>query len=235
MSKPFPYQLVESELVRNQPPFMTGRRNFTRQNRMKLLTVYAQQIALILVVAAAILLTSCDNSPPGASILALQTQINASSNMIVYLAEREHNLLTNSFGIETRLSILERARNVVVVDPSDPSFSVCETADGKLYVSTARVEPYLDGVRVHLSIGNPQSADFNNLEVHCHWSPFITTNDWTWHWGHESTNTLLGTFAAGSWHKAEISLLPCTTDELKGAQIEFFTGEVGLHEAPKEP
>lgn len=51
-----------------------------------------------------------------------------------------------------------------------------ETGAGFLLVLLGKVEPYLDGCKVELQIGNPHQMDFDGFKVSAFWGPRLTSS-----------------------------------------------------------
>jgi hypothetical protein len=65
------------------------------------------------------------------------------------------------------------------IAPDDKGYGKLETDLGTLFVSTESVDPYLDGYKIHLNIGNPSYATFSDFKLIASWGPLLTNfDDW---------------------------------------------------------
>ena len=63
-------------------------------------------------------------------------------------------------------------RSSATFDPASPDKYIrVETDAGSLLVSLGKVEPYLDGYKVELQVGNPLAATFKGFEIAATWAP----------------------------------------------------------------
>ena len=139
--------------------------------------------------------------------------------------------------LKQRLTTLEwqNLHSSYSITPESKSFGIYDEEHTKLFISTKNIEPYLDGYKVQLSIGNPAAADFTGLKVISRWGPPWQTNlvfkEWLANW-HAVTNDLPQTIRHGSWTDVEISILPATAAEIHQATFDFNFTQVILA-APK--
>jgi hypothetical protein len=56
------------------------------------------------------------------------------------------------------------------LDPSGNGYGVIATDRGRFFISVEKIEPYLDGQRVHLTVGNPSLVVFNGCILTVTWN-----------------------------------------------------------------
>jgi hypothetical protein len=158
--------------------------------------------------------------------------------------EDVYQLLTNYIGtVAQRIKAREdtsatrdaaRGNNCASITPDT---TVCQSIDfgyGTFYVSTSRVEPYLDGYKVTLQIGNPYQMTVESVVCRVHWAPSIPTNltDEIVLAYNQSVKrkefSILKPLAAGRWNVLEFTIAPATADELRNCGICFEGGSIYL-------
>ena len=70
------------------------------------------------------------------------------------------------------IDIAQLKQDSASFDPASPgSYQRINTDVGPLIVSLGSIEPYLDGYKVQLKVGNPLSVTFNGFVVRARWGP----------------------------------------------------------------
>jgi hypothetical protein len=119
------------------------------------------------------------------------------------------------------------------INPDDKSYQRIDADVATLFVSTESVDPYLDGYKVKLKIGNPTTADFNGFTLTSFWGPTYTPNLTVE--AYESaqksrTNTCPNTLLSGYWTPVEIVLAPANADEIRNAKFSIKLNAIKLKE-----
>ena len=114
------------------------------------------------------------------------------------------------------------------VDPQHNGYFNLKTPYGVLLIKTDSVEQYLDGFKIHLSIGNPTSASFNGFSLIC--SAYDSTN--YMQTVHSITNDMTDVLTAGNWNKINFVLAPATMDEVRNASISVQLNSLTLYTPP---
>jgi hypothetical protein len=79
--------------------------------------------------------------------------------------------------------IYKLKRQEAELDPAIPDkYQRIETAVGSLLVSLGKAEPYLDGYKVQLQIGNPLAAQFSGFTVSTVYAPRLHKDDQFFEW-----------------------------------------------------
>jgi hypothetical protein len=146
---------------------------------------------------------------------------------------------------EQRLDSLETAEaqgNVkwALLDPTTKSYQRIDTSLGSLLISVKSVQPYLDGYKVTLLIGNPYAMDFNGFGVSCKWSAsYVYTNGVVANVDEvqksEKSKNLeqIEVLRSGCWNSVELTISPATADEMKMLRISLNPSIVSLLKKPE--
>jgi hypothetical protein len=67
-------------------------------------------------------------------------------------------------------------KNSVFLDPSERGYDTITTDTGTFFVSLGKVEPFLDGYRIVLEIGNPYAITFFDLKITIEWNKKIPSD-----------------------------------------------------------
>ncbi len=138
-------------------------------------------------------------------------------------------------------------RRKVTLNPTEKSYQRLLTDNGDLLVMFDGMEPYLDGFRVTLQIGNPSAMDYNGFEATAVWGPpqsdFFGTNapsaDAYNKWeSAQRTNTvkLTDKLLSGNWNYVRIIVAPAKPEELRNLALSIKTSQVslGVGQKPKD-
>lgn len=149
------------------------------------------------------------------------------------------NLKKKLAALEEKVSLLQRrvfalAKNDTIwINPTSPDkYQRVDSTLGFFLVSLERVEPYLDGQRVYLTIGNPSSITFEGFSLDVEWGKRVPedTNQWAqWsealrHKELSFTNTLL----PGTWTRVDFVLAPAPTGEFGHLALSMQTDVISL-------
>ena len=115
-----------------------------------------------------------------------------------------------------------------ILDPASKNYSRVDSQIGFFLVSCQNVQPFLDGYKVTLHVGNPQNTDYSGFVIKAKWGqkykgewsdqPAVTN----WLLSSKSqefsfTNTLFG----GRWNQAEITLRETSAEQLGMLQVSI--------------
>jgi hypothetical protein len=118
-------------------------------------------------------------------------------------------------------------------------------------VSFKDAQPYLEGYRVTVELGNPLAADYDNAEIHVAWGGSepsayneVLTNAnalqkfnnayQTWKNSlHSNDIPIPGRLFAGKWNKIQLVLSPAKPSDLGYVRIKLDTPSVSLKTAPQ--
>ncbi len=103
-------------------------------------------------------------------------------------------------------------------------YDVAETKVGNLILAINSIEPYLDGYKVDINIGNPNNATFNGLEL----DVICIAKDRV---GDPETHliSVTDTISAGSWNSVEFMIPGLSFDNLGYLNIQATSDLVSLY------
>jgi hypothetical protein len=136
--------------------------------------------------------------------------------------------LANSGGLSGR-------NKIVVLDPASKSYGRIDTDNGFFLVSCQDVQPYLDGYKVTLHVGNPLGVRFVGFKITAQWGPRYTVaaNDdgsWgRWRAGLKATDfSFTDTLEVGRWNEVELVLAQTTANQVGHIQVSLETNVVSM-------
>jgi hypothetical protein len=112
----------------------------------------------------------------------------------------------------------DRLNNRTVrLDFSTKAYQRLETDHGTLYIAVENVEPYANGQRVTLEVGNPMSASFAGYEIHLAFGDKQQKNE-------RPTMDL----RAGRWTRIPVIFTPLAADKLDTVFLSMTLNQVSL-------
>ncbi len=118
----------------------------------------------------------------------------------------------------------------VIIDPASKGFQRLDANNGSFLISVEDVQPYLNGYKLLLSIGNPLDMTFDGLIFKITWGKFRkeeSYEDW-----HNKLNTrdisVVNEIRPGSWNKVELLLVPAGASDLEYISLQIETNQVRL-------
>lgn len=186
----------------------------------------------------------------GIALMALSLGGCGQSEAPVQPANNYGELSTRIAGLEDRLATLsncvqrdelreltkDEAYRFASIDTDSKGYGKIETGLGTLFVSTQSAEPYLDGYKVHLSIGNPYFVTYSDFKLIASWGPPLTNGAEFTKWSaaqKNKTNEVTTPLYPGAWNAVELILAPATADELRNAQVAIELDKINLREPKK--
>ncbi|HVX56940.1 MAG TPA: hypothetical protein VHA37_04360 [Candidatus Saccharimonadales bacterium] len=114
----------------------------------------------------------------------------------------------------------KRLSHMVSIDPTEQKGYVAVAVPaGSLLLSVRNVEPYLDGYKLNLDIGNPTTATFPGCALYSEWAgatngdgSLVSTSK------HEHINERL---LPGQWTSTEITVSPASLQQLKTLKLRL--------------
>jgi hypothetical protein len=158
--------------------------------------------------------TGCTTQPVNTE---MQTTINT-------LQEKVSELELKIIMLEGNLS------NVAYLDPTSEGYS----NSGDFLVLISEVEEYLDGVKVYLTIGNPNYAKYSGVTIKARYGTkfdFSSTDSSYTIWKEslkEKDTQLSSELNEGAWNEVEIILPSISPVDFSYLEIEVLTGSVSL-------
>jgi len=209
-------------------------------------------IPLILLASCLAFVTGCEQSSTqgnsGADVQGLSSRIAAleirtssppttpqnNAELTIRLSDLESRFEALSNRVnqnEWMAGFKEDSARTVTIDPDDKGYGKIETDLGPLFISTASVEPYLDGYKMHLLIGNPSSASYSDFKLVTLWGP-LPTNNMMWDKWNEAqkarTNSIISSLVSGAWTPVDITLTPALPAEIRNVRVRVELSKVHL-------
>lgn len=133
--------------------------------------------------------------------------------------------------LDERLSSINR--QTVILNPYSKSYQSIETNTGTFLISVEKVEQLEEGVRLHMNIGNPNYADYENFKLKLiwgsKWADGLTTTYDQWR---QSLNgaeyTFQGKLKKGKWNTVTVDLSPMGSKPLDYLECEMNVSSVEL-------
>jgi ABC-type transporter Mla subunit MlaD len=151
---------------------------------------------------------------------------------------RHRKVITNLMIDVITLNTKSERGSEVVLDPSDPDkFVRVNTTSGFFLVSLKNVEPYLDGHKVTLDIGNPTTATYKNLRMKATWGskfdPQLARDDPSayskWEAGLKLKDvSVVDDVKPGAWNKITFVLAPSKPTEMGYLKLKMDFDTISL-------
>lgn len=111
-----------------------------------------------------------------------------------------------------------------LISLTEKSFSIVNTSLGRFLVSVEDVKPFANGVKLALSIGNPQAMTYSGLKLSFSWTKPSEKN------GAPQTKELdiPQLFQPGSWNKVEVVLSPAKADDIDNVSVAIKPNQIRL-------
>ena len=159
--------------------------------------------------------------------------------LTLIISFRALNILNNQKSEITNLKSQVSTLQTILFSPKENKTALLGTSDlnkyerfdsstGVFLVSIANIQPYLDGYKVDLNIGNLSYASYNGFTITAKWRKdifdFMGTNNNSQIHDFTFTNEL----KPGSWIKVEFVATPAKADEFKYLELSIETNTVSL-------
>ena len=133
--------------------------------------------------------------------------------------------------LDERLSGIDR--QVVILNPYSKSYQSIETNTGMFLISVGKVEKLGEGVRVHLNIGNPNYAEYENFQLKLiwgsKWAGDLTTTHEQWRQTLNGAEySFQGRLEKGKWNTVTVDLNPTGGGQLDYLECEMTVSSVEL-------
>lgn len=169
-----------------------------------------------------------------AQIGALKTQLAQMEKRLAQLESASQSLQTQT--TQNWSALYDLKHDSAVFDPASPSrYLRIDTAAGALLVSLEKVEPYLDGVRVDLQIGNPTSTSFQGFELNARWARRFKEGEGSWFdWAttRKAKKFVFTTdIVAARWNNVQLILPETKPADFGNLEVQLSTNVVSLGKA----
>ena len=164
--------------------------------------------------------------------------------LFVYGCEKKENELLLEYQLDSlqeqindlylRVFEIDIYKTAQIDSSSQDLFQRIDTSVGTFLVVLRNVEPYLDGYKIYLAIGNPYSVSFNNLTFKVKWGKKFDreTMEYT-----EWKNSLRSkdfsfpkTLNPATWNKIQFILSPSNPEELGYIKLEMSIKTIAMKE-----
>src|SRR5436190_14517820 len=110
----------------------------------------------------------------------------------------------------------------VTLDFSEKSFGSIYTSVGQLFIGTVDAQPYLDGYKLALNIGNPTTAQFEGITLHVTWGPKDLKGETPEERAasYKSTTVRVNEpLLPGKWNRVEINAVPAKPEAVRNVHV----------------
>jgi hypothetical protein len=168
-------------------------------------------------------------TPPPVNASLISELQNQNSQLATQVADLSQNVDT------LRRAYLSNPNRFAELDVTTPAYASVQTDVGNLLISCVKVEPYLDGYRLYLNIGNPTAATFDGGTLHFNfgqkpaggfsggWQQYLHTID----------SPFAESLAAGSWTEVSATLSPASAADLDYVVASIDVDNISLQAPDK--
>jgi hypothetical protein len=160
------------------------------------------------------------------AIADLRAQVEALQKKVEYFGAREALLAT-------RVSDKKDREDSVTLDVTHTAYQRLDTDNGFLLVSAEKAEPYLNGYKILLNVGNPLSVSYSGLKAKIKWAKYYDSNQFTpdsyaeWQKSIQQKETSFpDVLEKGAWKKIELIVAPATAEQLGYLKLSINTKTV---------
>ena len=178
-------------------------------------------VALLLVLVST---TGCSKKPAKD-----EAAVSSSASKIVHLETEIRSLRRDLLKIQVRQSRYDS----VSLDPTEKGYGRIDTSSGFFLVSIKNAEPYLDGYKLQLRIGNPTAARYTGFKLSVSWQkPYPEQRQgesdeefskrqeqWAQEQPHEKEFSFTETLYPASWNSVSLVVSPANAEEIKSLTV----------------
>lgn len=167
---------------------------------------------------------------------ATKEDVAALRSEIAELESKVSALGNVSFGMIDALRETWRIPHFVSLNPEERASTAASTGAGLFFFELEDMMPYLDGYKIRIKIGNPNSVGFSESKLEVTWpQPQSTNSAITEPEARLSkTNRVHQYLEAGHWTPTEFTVAPATIKEARKIRVGLTPGMVHL-QSKKEP
>lgn len=173
-------------------------------------------------------------SDQNASVARLQSLIDSQSEDLVTLKAAVEDLKNKTSLHDAQLEAVDEADAIV---SEGGNYGIAKTRQGIFLVSIEKLEPYLDGYKATLHIGNISTLTMLGGDFVVKWGlPWNTPNKkLTDIWASRKSKkfTFAQNFPVGSYTAIEVALTPAKPEEVKTLNVAISWNRVSLRLPPK--
>jgi hypothetical protein len=120
----------------------------------------------------------------------------------------------------------------VPIDCTNPSYVRIESNNGTFLVVCEEAEPYLDGFRLNLLIGNPSTLRYHGVDLQLSWHRSRLARAFKPEEIKKVTRSISEPLIPGSWNRLSVVITPTRQEELGDLRMSIAARTVSLSEAP---
>ena len=132
------------------------------------------------------------------------------------------------------LKLQQKANDSIVIDPAEKGYGRLDTNSGFFFISCEDVQPYLDGYKLILNIGNPLYVKYDGFKLSIKYGrqfDFKTMNYGNWEGSLKITEkAFTDELLPATWNKIEMVLAPAKPEEMRYIRISMKTDKVMLNQ-----
>jgi hypothetical protein len=147
----------------------------------------------------------------------VNTAIEALRERVDVLANETAGLRANSELLVSRLPSLALLQPATTLNFSETIYDRVDTNVGPLLLRLENAEPYVDGFRLTLGIGNVHSAAFEGFDLSFQWAEG------------KKRQSFPETLLPGRWTVAQVVLAPATSEKTSSVTIQASLDKVALY------
>lgn len=124
----------------------------------------------------------------------------------------------------------------IILDLTQSAFQRLDTDTGFFLVSVEETAPYLNGYKIHMTIGNPSYATYANYKLKLRYNKSFNWGNYTqaaydeWNKGMQEKEISYPDFLKpGTWNGVDVILAPATSDQLGYVTLSMSASTVSLH------
>jgi len=149
--------------------------------------------------------------------------------------KENYDKFVQAFTMLIQSGSLSSTKKVATLDTTQKSYGKVDTSNGFFLVSCQNTEPYLDGQKLTLNIGNPLNAGFSGFKVNVRWGPRYSGKkedveayvNWQRSLKYKEF-TFPDILEAGRWNKVEIVLADTSPASVSYLEVGLVTDSLSL-------
>jgi len=189
-------------------------------------------------IAVAILVSACE---PLEKVIsrAVDKQLSERGND---LEKRVDKLELENIELKNKISSLEFGQQINRIEISsletrkatltEGGYGLARTPQTPVFITIAKIEPYLDGYRVALNIGNPSSITFKGIDLEVEWGLPWQSKDRKYAEIAQSRKTKKFSFPRdflpAAYTQVEVALTPARAEEVKAIEVGIEWNTISL-------
>lgn len=184
-------------------------------------------INLLLIVSTVFMLAGCDkiiDEKVSKKVEEAEEQnIKNVNDLNIKIIELERRIIVNEILNKVLADKIDKTFDFqALVSTEGQGYGIARTKHGPFLINVEKVEPYMDGVKLKVSIGNITNATFSGADIVAKWGREYKNGDDFDEWEKaqkEKKITTPVTFFPGSYASVNLILTPAKSDEIKTIKI----------------